>query len=256
MTYTPDGGYMIIGQKRQWYAYGITKLIKVNSSGDMIWDTTIYDPPFPEVSARSITAVAGGGYAIAGSFQTDTSSSHQGYVARLSESGSPEWEYVYPSDTNESRFSDIIEASNGDFVAVGYVEDSSYYNRGLVIRLDADGILIWADSLDGSQGTLRYVMELSNGDLVVEGTASLFSKINADGTILWQKPHEGVDFALASDGGFFLAGDSSANIRITKTNAAGDSLWARVTCAGGTNMPMRFSHCRMAAASFWARIKV
>ena len=188
------------------------------------------------------------------------------------------WAYQYGGSNADIPYS-IKNTTDGGTIAVGYTSSkdgdvSPQANREYwdlwVVKLDACGIIQWEKSAGGTgYETARDIIQLPDGGYLVAGETNSTDggvvsgyggtkdiwllKLDANGTIMWQKRYggSGLDMAnhltLLNDGSVLLAGSSTSNdgdIRgnhstgtftdgvLMKLSAAGTILWSR--CYGGT----------------------
>ncbi|MGX7667603.1 T9SS type A sorting domain-containing protein [Flavobacterium pedocola] len=170
----------------------------------------------------------------------------------------------------------IVEAAAGEYVMAGY----TYSNNGdvsgnhgdadaWVVKVNATGAIVWQKTLGGSgEDWAKRIRKTPDGGFILTGrTASTngdvtgyhggFSwdcwvvKLNADGTIQWQKAlgggsdDQGYDIQPTSDGGYIVTcgthsndGDLTVNhggldIWVVKLNATGAIEWQKAL--GGTD---------------------
>ncbi|MEO8795930.1 MAG: hypothetical protein ABI390_10720, partial [Daejeonella sp.] len=162
----------------------------------------------------------------------------------------------------------IQQTTDGGYIVAGY-SHSSIGNReeeAYIIKLDAAGTIEWEKKYGGTGSDFaRSIRQTADGGYIIAGSTTSTDgditgnhggadywvvKINATGTILWQKTYGGTSYEkaenirLTSDGGFIMVGyaysndgdvsgnHGQADIWIVKINAAGTLLWQK--CLGGT----------------------
>jgi len=169
--------------------------------------------PLNEDKAYAITETSDGGYVFAGRYGTNGYGNADLYFAKLNAAGSPVWFKVY-SGTSGDEAKAIKQLSDGSFIVAGYTWDfgtpSGTYYKSILIKLNPTGDTVW---------TKRFY---SQGILAPDGL--------------------GCSVDTTDDGGFVLAGKfaNGANgndFFIVKTNANGDSLWARKYGGSGSDIP-------------------
>ncbi|CAB4129151.1 Pyrrolo-quinoline quinone repeat [uncultured Caudovirales phage] len=164
--------------------------------------------------------------------------------------GDAGWNDVVKSADN---YSDV----NGSFIYVGVYRDTSdeKYNgkRAVVYKIDAaTGDQVWSKTVDMiTDGTMwgdfissvncdasGNVYVVANGSNTYENTVMIVTKLDANGTILWQvQQDEGLgswydqpkgDIDL-NDGSFYIAGNRDGDVTFMKLDPAnGSVLWSRV----------------------------
>ena len=146
----------------------------------------------------------------------------------------------------------IQSTSDGGFILAGSTKvDNS--TDALLIKTDSTGQVQWTHLYGYAEVPERFVtvQGLSDGGFICAGIGNSFVdasiefylvKTNASGDTIWTKTYgtEFTDFAngveLCSDGGFLLAGYSSANnhdIFIVKVNSLGEIEWTKTVGGEG-----------------------
>ena len=176
-------------------------IIKVNSSGNIVWQNTIggnlNDEP------KSIVQTTDGGYLILGNSNSnssgDKSENSKGesdfWLVKLDTNGAVIWNKTIGGNL-EDIASKIISTNDGNFMLIGTSKSTVSGDKTEISRGDFD---LW------------------------------MVKVNPSGTILWDKTIGGslddlaYDIIQTSDNGFLIASTSSSNISGEKTeNSRGD----------------------------------
>ncbi len=205
---TPDGGYLVGGQK---YHTGKMWLLRFSSAGAKLWEkqlgTTTTD------YLKDLQPVAAGGYIIAGAGFGSNPNDYQAELVRIDESGNVLWSRSY-GGTGIDIFESVHQTSDGGFIAVGNSDSAvgagkTSPNFGLrdawVVRVDANGNKQW----DRSYG----------GQLHEFGTAVLQA---LDGSYLVSVSSESPAGGNKSSTGF-----GAFDGWLLKLNPAGDKIWER-----------------------------
>lgn len=149
----------------------------------------------------------------------------------------------------EERSEWVAQTADGGHVVAGVRPGDPA--RALVMKLDGSGVVQWETLLGGSGPDIaNRVLQTSDGGYVVAGETGsagaafgiALYKLDATGTLLWQRAFRGTAFAGGSgggtalaqtaDGGFVLAGrlQGTGNAQeapvLIRTNANGALLWA------------------------------
>jgi outer membrane protein assembly factor BamB len=256
-----DDGFYIFGETDS-YGAGDRDffLLKTDQDGNEDWYRT-YGGPLREWPFGMLT-LSNGDMLIYGFTEAESRGERNQYAVRVDPSGDVVWEYIDES-SEEELVADAIETKEGHIVLAVIVEED-----GKLVKLDADGSLLWATRYelpgwqfasqiertdDGfllagfsmSEGSRRQadtwlahctstgeldweksfgeqayddyaqsLLRLKNGDYLIGGLGNgmPFSRIDADGNILWSRSlvGEAVHGAEAlielDDGGFLVAG--------------------------------------------------
>jgi hypothetical protein len=277
---TADGGYIVAGYSKSTdgdvagnHGRDDSWIVKLDAGGNFLWQKSLGGSGSD--SASSIQQTADGGYIVAGySNSTDgdvagNHSLHNCWIVKLDAEGKFFWQkslggsgFDYATSIQQTTDGGyIIAGSSNSNSTGGDVFDHSDYDCWIV-KLDAEGKLLWQKSLGGSgsdyassiQQTVdgEYIISGSsnsnNGDVVGNhGNAdSWVAKLDAGGKLVWQKPlgGSGDDGAYSvqqtADGEYIVAGSSSSNngdvsgnhggdrdYWIVKLNAEGNLFWQR-----------------------------
>ena len=239
---------------------------------------TNYDAP----GRSAIAKTADGGMVIAGvtnSHDGDLSNGHGGddaWVLKLDRTGAVTWSKIL-GGSGEDAASSVTATSDGGFEIAGYSNshdgDVPRPHGGSdvwVVKLDADGNIIWSKTYGGSANEAgRAIVSTADGGSAVVGFAGSEDgdvhgshggadvwvlRLNAQGDTLWTGTFGGSDWDEGShiittpDGGFALTGLTFSNdgdvigyhtptfigadAWVVKLNSNGRKLWAKTL--GGT----------------------
>jgi hypothetical protein len=164
----------------------------------------------------------------------------------------PSWERIYGGPGYEEARCARQTADGGYIVACG-VNDTLVSNHDIwLIKTDAQGETLWTRLYGGPDADVVYsVRQTTDSGYILAGYTDSYGsggqvyliKTNASGDVTWSRLYGGADRDAASDvaqtvdGGYIVAGytssfGDSSQAYFIKTNASGDSVWARVL--GGT----------------------
>ncbi len=247
---TPDGGFIIAGETwnaevfetRNADAY----VVKVDSLGNEEWSRSWGGEQTETINKIIILE---DGYIAAGTWGISpppTSIPSLGWLMRLNLFGDTIWSKTIPEDNGFAWFEDMIEAENGDYVAVGRSNLSNSPDLWMV-KFDSDGDTIWTRSFGGNGWDKGWaITEAPDGNYVACGYTNSFGagsydfwliKVSQEGDSLWSRTfgfggyEEARAIALAPDGGFFLGGYSQSlsvtydDAWIVRTDSEGNYLW-------------------------------
>jgi hypothetical protein len=230
---TSDGGYIAAGRFMECDT-GFYYLIKTDSLGDTLWTRTyMRTPPSmlePPPEARCVQQISDGGYIIAGR------SGHDLVVIKTDEHGDSSW----------GRNVCVVRPGG---ICVRETSDKGYLVSGgeyafFLIKLDSAGDMVWWRSYV----RLGEYMQLTNdGGCIITGYSNSsvwLMKTDSEGDSLWAHLYSLGEEGLAtgycvqqtSDGGYIITGEANrvqpppvaSDLFILKTDASGDSVWARL----------------------------
>ena len=288
-TATPDGGlivsvssYSTDGNIHGNYGDRDAVVIKFRKNGTIQWSKN-YGGSGTE-SCVDVENTSDGGYIFAAytnSNDHDVSGNHGGYdlwIVKLSASGQIQWQQCLGGSGDEiSQYQKklVQQTPDGGYITYGQANSSdgdithSFGGTDMwVVKLDANGNILWQKNYGGSGTDLPYSLQLTaDGGSILAGSTSSTDgditfnhgfvdawvlKLDASGNIDWQKTYGGSDLESAqgilqlSDGGYiFLAvaykndgdvhgvhNEGFADFWAVRLNAVGDTLWTH--CYGGS----------------------
>lgn len=248
-----DEGFIITGSTSSFDGdfEGLNKgnldifIFKLDNNGEIQWIET-YGGNSPDGSL-SIIQTSDGGYAITGYFRSDDGdfeglpSYNDLDVFILKIKGNKQWLKTFGGDNDEISVS-IAETTDGSFVITGHTtsQDGNFDRCELrclediyVIKVDADGSLIWSKRFGGSLADLGRTIITSNDGVLVtgmsasndgefaglnKGSEDIFAlKVDFNGALQWVKTFGGsnTDDAFSiiktNDSGYILTGYTTSN---------------------------------------------
>lgn len=206
ITPTSDGGYIIAGMSTNptgvgsstgtltgIISYGLSDgwIIKLDGRGIIQWQK-LYGGTLDE-RLLNIQQTADGGYIVVG----DSFSSNSGSLTGVTSNGDYDYFIMKLDNTGNIQWQKLLGGNSVD--------------RAYSVRQTADGgYIVVGDSFSSNTGSLSGFTNFGGSDLWV-------IKLNASGTILWQKLMGGVNNESAStiqqttDGGYIIGGYSISN---------------------------------------------
>jgi len=206
-------------------------IIKIDSSGNKIWDKIYGGNNFDEAENAIVTY--DGGLAILSltySGDGDITTNFAGidiWVLKIDSNGEKEWDYTMGSYNNDFP-SSIQQSKDSSFFVSGYFRSSTGGNidcsytdllhvDGLLFQLNKNGILLNQKCYHGSEDdAIRSILELPDGYMITGGTFS-------------------ADIASSNIGfhqGYTPNGDPTSDIWLQKTDFNWNIEWQR--CYGGS----------------------
>jgi hypothetical protein len=238
---TFDGGYIVAGIANNTVT-SKTLVLKLNSSGNILWEKTFGG--INSQRASSIQQTIDGGYIIA---------TLDGSILKVDSSGNLIWQNSY----NFWQAS-IQQTTDGGYITAGtFVEPFTTNDIDIAItKLDGTGAVIWQKIYGGSgdegEAYLQFtvpITQTTDGGYVFATYTDSFGTGNGDawivkldsaGTIIWQKTYGGLnpDTALSiqesSAGGYIVAGTTYSfgagenDAWILRLDNAGNIIWQKV----------------------------
>jgi len=249
---TSDGSYIVTGYTK---SFGSGKadvwLIKTDPDGDTLWTKTYGGPEWDE--ARSVQQTSDGGYIVTGWTCSFGAGEADVWLLKTDADGDTLWTRTY-GDTGYDAGYSVQQTPDEGYIIVGFTASvgPGEIQHVYVIKTDADGDTLWTSIYSGGAGTTRgsSVKQTSDGCYIIAGDTYIFSEVvsssevyliktDANGDSLWTRTYggdHGSDYGISvcetSDGSYIITGTSYYSGRwyevlLLKTDADGDSLWAR-----------------------------
>ena len=272
---TSDGGYMVSG----WSAsndgdvsgnHGGEDIwvLKLNATGAIQWQKCLGGSQNERL--RSIQQTADGGYIL-----SSTTTSNDGdvsgnngltdiWIVKLNSAGSILWQKSLGSTNDDDEgWLSILPTSDGGYIVSVY----TYSNNGdisgnhggqdaWIVKLNTSGAILWQKCLGGTgDDVLMSILTTSDGGYILSGVTSSndgdvsgnhggdawIVKLNATGTILWQKCLGGSagdnleKIIPTSDDEYIVLGSTESNDLDVSGNHGGDDAWVVKLNTTGTS---------------------
>jgi hypothetical protein len=236
---TSDGGCIIAGSSG-WATLQDQKaiLIKLNPKGNIEWQRSYAGSNLAE--AKAVQQTFDGGYIIAGTYGTYQLVSQNIWVAKLSSSGTIEWQQLFGGSDAED-VSSIQQTLDGGYILSG---STGSFGAGKtdfwLMKLLPNGAIEWQKTYGGADSeTAGSALQTADGGYILAGLSLSLSqsgiwvaKIQANGMVEWQiafqaTPIGNVAIQPSSEGGYVLAGNCQGGIFILKLSFRGTVEWQK-----------------------------
>jgi PKD repeat protein len=207
---TADGGCIVAGNT---FSFGDSLhpdiwLLKLDAEGNPEWERLYGDIDTQRVGAIE-EKTQDGGYIVCGE------GNFKFWILKLNADGTVAWEKTY-DDGGWNRANGIEETADGGYIVAGDGDTGMW-----VLKLNADGTVAWQKTYGGVglDGASSIVLTLDGGYVMAGSTTSFgqgkydvwLMKINADGTVAWEKTYGGSEDEQAlhlrqSADGYVVAG--------------------------------------------------
>jgi hypothetical protein len=135
---TPDGNYVLGSDKKTASIDYNAQVLKINASGNIIWNTDI---TFPYNSGcKNIMVTSNGNYLLAGEAATATSAYFDPFLTLLDTAGNILWSHTIACGNGPEAAYDVIEYAPQQYMITGFGLNSTTGNTDLMIMyLDSNG---------------------------------------------------------------------------------------------------------------------
>jgi hypothetical protein len=220
---------------------------------DTLWTRTFGGPRLERF--HDVKCTPDGGYIAVGETWSLPGHDVDWYVVKTDSLGHLQWSQTFGGPYDD-RAQAMVLTNDGGYVIAGHISgDTSRYEDGALVRLNAQGDSVWGHLYGGYSSDVIWAMgSTTDGGYVLGGFTGTYGsggwdfwmlKTDSLGDSLWSHTFGGrIDeqgFAVqqTSDGGYAIGGSTASfsagayDMWLVKTNAQGDSLWSR-TYGGGS----------------------
>jgi hypothetical protein len=215
---TFDGGFVIVGSTES-FGPGSSSfwLIKTDSDGNNLWNTTFGGPEFDR--AGDVRQTSDGGFILTGYTWSFGSGESDLWLIKTNSSGGKEWNKTYGGADNDYGTSLVVSLDG--YVITGYTWSYSPGNSNIwLLKTNFNGGKLWDWTYGGANSDYGYaVSSTSDGGYIIIGETSTATnsdvymiKTGTLGNQEWAETfdaseHEkGIDVLQTADGGYMIAG--------------------------------------------------
>ena len=230
-------------------------ILKADNTGAIQWSVKYGGTNIDHL--YDIQETSDGGFIAVGRTNSSELPNHRGsndaWVLKVDGIGNTQWQTLFGSSITEELFA-VIQSTNDSYIVAGLSMGSDgdiTDNQGgidlLLAKLDDSGNLLWLETYGGPGTDVAYDLKqtFDNGFIIAgfttgaggdvaqnQGGEDVWAiKTDASGRLIWEQSFGssgnerafGVD--LASDGGFYLAGHSSASGGDVSENKGHNDFW-------------------------------
>ena len=254
---TTADGYVVVGYTGSFGAGGLDVwFLKLDKAGSVVWQKTYGGTSDDE--AISVLLADDGGFAIAGETKSFGAGDWDVWVIKLDRDGNVQWQKTYGGPAKDTASADPFQQTpDGGYVLVGRTASfGAGESDAWVLKLDALGAIEWERTFGGPEHDEAHAVRIArDGSYVVAGFTESFGaggvdtwllKLDADGSVQWQKTYGGSRDDLTwtvgdtFDGGAIVGGTTESfggggsDLMLLKLDANGDIQWQK-TYGGNRN---------------------
>jgi hypothetical protein len=216
-----DGSLRVFGTRYpfevpQTYIYTLA----LDAQGDSLW--THYIEATDVYGTRGAAMLPDGNFMIAAD-STDADFTYKAWLIKVSPQGIPIWSRTYSLGTY-TLGRRVIASADGSLLVSGELRTDDWIFQAYVMRLSADGNILWSQNVSLPQsfgGEVTALEENQNGDIFVTAVvpglwwwpAAILIKLDDEGNFLWASeptaPENGMEYrgiAPYPNGGCVVAG--------------------------------------------------
>lgn len=227
---TPDGGYILCGEKYHPDTQEDIWLVKTDASGQVVWEQTNGSSGIDVV--RTLDLSGNDAFVVTGfSYDVQPGEPAVLFVRKFDLEGHELWAKFFPLGApNFSTYALVRSLADGGYIIALSAQLISATRKPTLLRLDAQGNVVWSKTYEGFSAAsfLRNLTETSDGKFLGVGATSVgqlhATLFDNQGIQLWSYPYggpTGIGYGLAStpDNHYIISG-------FTNTDSEGaDSLY-------------------------------
>ena len=220
VSQTSDHGFILAGSTAS-YGQGDWDMlfIKTDSVGDTLWTKIMGGPNYDQGTDAEQTT--DGGYIFSGRSASWGSGIQDGFLAKADANGDTVWSVVF-GGTNWDEGMKVKQTIDGGYIVTG--ASTSFTNGGYDVylnKIDSAGHITWSKLYAGVHTEATYdVLQLSDGGYIITGETDSYGPNHY--------PRIGHQNSTATaHPGDHLLGTNYSNVLAIRTDATGDTLWAR-----------------------------
>jgi hypothetical protein len=247
-----DGGYLLTARAgNNVYTASDIYLVKIDSSGNMDWETVLGVSGEGE-EVNTAIQTADGGFILAGAHYLPSNYGNL-LLIKTDASGNQSWSWNYGASKSNWAGA-IVQTADGGYITAGGKEASNFFDSDIwICKFDSSGKLQWERSHGTTESDYAMAMlQCDDGSLMVAGgtrswgtagaTENAFlMKLNASGAEIWHQAYGGTgqeratNLTRALNGDYILAGitdnasTTNANTYIVRTDPDGNMIWEKNT---------------------------
>lgn len=239
---TSTGNYLVVGSTGSFGIGGDIYVLMLDASGLRLWSKNLGGAGVEQ--GWQVRELQNGGFLIAGTTNSFGNGGYDGYLARLDQNGTLQWEQAYGGEDWDFLYS-VVERPDGSFLAAGETFGAgSGANDGWLIHVTSAGELDWQRTYGGAEEDLfRSISSTVDGGAIMAGGITedgnenvWLVRVDDIGDTLWTRSLGGdsVDYAVRAietqDGGFAGVGSTESFSEYTeayhfKVDASGAFQW-------------------------------
>jgi hypothetical protein len=167
---TSDGGYIIAGWAQAPVIIAL-RLIKLDSTGNTVWNRTIGETNFFSYSGSAQQTIDGG-YILSGSYAVGVGGALQAYLVKTNDSGNVVWTRKYFSPGYNGANS-VSQTYDGGYIMTGVTGPNSNVQDAFLLKTAINGDSLWCKVFGGTGSDRGWsVIQTEDGGYAFSGETS------------------------------------------------------------------------------------
>jgi hypothetical protein len=243
-----DGNYFLAGYGTHGTTPGVVWILKVNTSGELLWSQYFQNQPEDFVFVtHDMKVTPDGGVVITGDVGYELISYSDAFILKYNADGVFQWYHKFGGPANIDEGFSVENAWNGGYL-LSCLYDSIGISQLRLIKTNASGEYEWSViymTMPENINDWPCIIRTADNKYVISGEdlgEVFLMKIEQDGSVIWYHTYgftESQETAFwvdqTSDGGFAIAcahtpvGETEPMIFVVKTNSSGDATdWTKL----------------------------
>jgi hypothetical protein len=235
-----DGGYIVAGSKFGMGSQN-AKLIKLDSTGNVVWSKVYYGSQFEGMLFTDIIQADDSGFMIVGKAYSVSIDEHV-IIIRTDSQGDTLWTRQYANTVMTMEPTSISRTMDSCYVISGF-ESSVPFPGSFLFKINSSGDTLWKREFGyGDSLVINNVEQTNDSGFILSATQDYYKglliKTDGLGNILWTKEMNSnfrCEFAIqSSDGGYAIAGGPGCCV--IKTDSLGNTQCTSIVSAVSSSM--------------------
>lgn len=239
------GSFIFTGYTTTFSPNGDIWIVKLNSSGNIIWQKIYGTSNYDE--GDSIIVTSDNYYVILG-LTSDNLGYYDLWLLKLDTNGNVVWQYTYGGSDDDGP-AVVRQTSDGGFIIAAYTYSFGQGNSDTwILKLDSTGNIIWQKTYgSANEEWPEWIEQTSDGGYIVAGAKDIsgladyyawIMKLDSSGGISWERlygPAQDGAYSIqqTSDGGYIVGCSTSSygaglvDIWVLKLDSSGNTQWQK-----------------------------
>lgn len=197
-----DGGYLVVGSARgDGEPIHQLFIVRLDSSGNVLWEKALVNDGFSN-TPEAIVETDDGSFLIAGTGISRGVAYETPNITKIDKNGETLWYKRYRFSGTADSIYDLIPATDGGYIAVGFGGNVEYESKELdallMVKIDDQGQQVWLKQFadPGSRWTGQSIIASEDGGYVILSSkymdrkrVTVLTKTDSNGQVQWEKTY-------------------------------------------------------------------